>query len=287
MLQEYVLIFAKLAIVFLGLSLGLKAPISETGFLWRRPGLALRSLIAVDVLVPLIALAIVLWLPLPRAARIGLLLMAVSPGAPFIPMKSVHAGAEPIFVYGLQITITLLAVVTTPLSLELLGRFFNVEVSVSFWAVTKIMVLAQLVPLIAGIAIRYFLPKLADRITPGLSLIAVIMLGLLTVLILIRGFSFFLEMGIYTWIAIVLLAIGAMLFGHLLGGPAGTTRTGLAIASVTRHPGLALFLALHNFPEVKAGPTIIAYLLASAIVGIPYIRWRKNATRRESGALES
>jgi len=205
-----------------------------------------------------------------------LLLMAVSPGAPFIPLKSVQAGARPIFVYGLQITVSLLAVITTPMSLKWLGHAFQQDITVSVSGIGRIMLLMQLTPLLVGILIRYFASSLAERVAPFLSRIANLMLIALTVLILIRGFSWFLTLGFYTWLAIALMASGALLIGHLLGGPDNSTRTGLALASATRHPGLALFLAVHSFPGEKAGPAIVAYLVVSFIIAIPYIRRQKS-----------
>jgi bile acid:Na+ symporter, BASS family len=56
-------------------------------YLWRRPGLLLRSLLAMYVLVPLAALILVKALTLPPGVEIGLLVLAVSAGAPLLPRK--------------------------------------------------------------------------------------------------------------------------------------------------------------------------------------------------------
>ena len=52
----------------------------------------------------------------------------------------------------------------------------------------------------------------------------------------------------------------------------------LALASAGRHPGIALALASANFPEEKFGGIILLYLLVSAILTIPYLRWRQGTT---------
>jgi BASS family bile acid:Na+ symporter len=64
--------------------------------------------------------------------------------------------------------------------------------------------------------------------------------------------------------------------GHALGGPVPENRTSLAIATATRHPGVALLLARANFPEEQlVVPAVLLYLLVNAVVAIPYLLWIK------------
>jgi bile acid:Na+ symporter, BASS family len=67
--------------------------------------------------------------------------------------------------------------------------------------------------------------------------------------------------------------------GHLLGGPAAEDRMVLAIATSSRHPGLALAIAKANYPEqamLVAGAVVI-YLIFRLILALPYLRWRRHA----------
>jgi BASS family bile acid:Na+ symporter len=53
-------------------------------------------------------------------------------------------------------------------------------------------------------------------------------------------------------------------------------RTALAIATSSRHPGIALILAQANFPEEQLMlPAVLMYLLVNAVVAIPYVLWSK------------
>ena len=74
---------------------------------------------------------------------------------------------------------------------------------------------------------------------------------------------------------IVTFAVGALLIGHVLGGPDPRERTALAIATVTRHPGLALFMATASFPNLPVLPPILSVIVGCVIVSIPYTAWRK------------
>ena len=62
------------------------------------------------------------------------------------------------------------------------------------------------------------------------------------------------------------------MIGHLLGGPNHSDRISLAIACASRHIGLALLIAA-NARGQHALALVVAYLLASAVVSIPYVRW--------------
>jgi bile acid:Na+ symporter, BASS family len=66
--------------------------------------------------------------------------------------------------------------------------------------------------------------------------------------------------------------------GHLLGGPEPGDRTALAIACATRHLGVALLVA-GSLPGPRTLILITAYLLASAAVTIPYLKWRRAHSR--------
>jgi BASS family bile acid:Na+ symporter len=63
---------------------------------------------------------------------------------------------------------------------------------------------------------------------------------------------------------LVLFSAVGLVIGHWLGGPEGGNRTVLAVATVRRHPGVALAIASVNFPDEKA---VFAVLLWHLIVG--------------------
>jgi len=80
-----------------------------------------------------------------------------------------------------------------------------------------------------------------------------------------------------TLVAIVVIVGFGLLAGHLLGGPDPGNRGALATATASRHPGIALLLAVGVFPEnekVILG-TVLLYLLANIALTVPYQRWRK------------
>ena len=76
--------------------------------------------------------------------------------------------------------------------------------------------------------------------------------------------------------AIVLSGIG-LLVGHLLGGPDPQHRTVLALATASRHPGVALVAATSasaQAPRLITAAVLLAFVL-SMIISAPYAAWRK------------
>jgi len=86
------LILLKVAVAGIILAIGMDSTLRDATYLWRRPGLLLRSVLAMYVLVPLAALALVKVLTLAPGVEIGLLVLAVSAGAPLLPRKLMKIG---------------------------------------------------------------------------------------------------------------------------------------------------------------------------------------------------
>jgi len=57
----------------------------------------------------------------------------------------------------------------------------------------------------------------------------------------------------------------------------------LALATATRHPGIALAITTANFPnDTLVVPALILYLVVCTIVTIPYLRW--HASQHKGGS---
>lgn len=117
---------------------------------WRPPGPMLRGLFAVLVAVPALALVIVRALHLPLPVQAGILLMAISPGAPVALRRSLAAGGHGAFAPSLQICVALLAVLSMPLSIAALEEVYGAHITVEPADVMQQVLVAQLIPLGLG-----------------------------------------------------------------------------------------------------------------------------------------
>jgi BASS family bile acid:Na+ symporter len=118
------LILLKLAVAVIILAIGMRSTVGDVTYLWRRPGLLLRSVLAMYVLVPLATLALVKVLTPTPAVEVGLLVVAVSAGAPMLPRRLVNIG-DGTYIFSLVVTSSLLAILLMPAWLAVLGPRFD------------------------------------------------------------------------------------------------------------------------------------------------------------------
>ncbi len=258
--------------------LGLAIVPGEFRWVVQRPVLLLKALFAVLVAVPVLALGVTRALELPRAVDIGIVLMAISPGAPVALRRSMGAGGHQTFAPALQIAVALLAVVSMPLSIAVLNEYYRGQAVVDPQQLARQVFFAQLLPLALGMATNRFANRAAAWLEPRLRRIGSALLVVLLVLVLIDIWQVVIGAGWRAALAIVLVTALALAVGHLLGGPEPATRTATAICSAARNPGLALLVATLNHAPPAITATALAYLLIAAVTLIPYVLWRKRDT---------
>jgi bile acid:Na+ symporter, BASS family len=276
--------FAAVTVFTVMFALGLGIALGELRWVLRRPGPMARGLFSVLVAVPVLALVIARALELPRLAEIGVVLMAIAPGAPVALRRSLAAGGHHAFAPSLQISAAVLAVASMPLSIAALNHVYQGHASIAPWHVARQVFLAQLLPLGLGIALRHASAPLAGRLQPHFARLGTILLVVLAVLALISVWAVTVAAGWRVIAAIALTTCAALGVGHVLGGPEPAARTAVAIASAARNPGLALLVAALNSaaPAVKA--TVLAYLVVSVFAIVPYVVWRRLAGTRATHA---
>ncbi len=261
-----------LATVF---ALGLRATADEVAHLAHRPRLLARSLLAMYVLTPLIAVGLVIVFKAPSSVEIAVLLMTIAAGAPALPKKLLKVGANEPYVYSLAVITALLAIITVPASLAVLSALFDRDASVPSGQVASVIIMGFLAPLAAGMVVRYLWPALAARVGEPLIRTAGMILLALLVLYVAGNLSAIVGIGPTAFMLILVMTWAALAVGHALGGPDPNDRTSLALACATRFPAIGVLVASLNFPNVKPLPLVAAYAVASTLAVIPYMRWRK------------
>jgi BASS family bile acid:Na+ symporter len=264
-----------ISIFLLVLAIGLDATLRDATHLLRHPGQLVRSLAAMYLVMPALAVGIALAFDLPPAVEIVLVAMAMSPVPPFLPRKAIGAGGARDYTIGLLVAASALAVVLVPLGVELLGRVFGKHYAMPTATVARVVILTALAPLAAGMAIRHFAPALAERTVRPVSTASIALLVLALVPVLLAAWQPTLSM-IRDGTTLALsgfVGVGALV-GHLLGGPRLDERGVLALACGTRHPGIALAIAHANFPGNRnVLPVVLLYLVVGAVVSALYLRW--------------
>jgi len=94
-LHMMILFALKASIILSVFAIGLESLPGDAAYLLRRPGKLARSLLAMDVVMPLLAASIVAAFDLNAAVEVALVALAVSPAPPVLPKKQIKAKGEP------------------------------------------------------------------------------------------------------------------------------------------------------------------------------------------------
>jgi BASS family bile acid:Na+ symporter len=277
---ETLLLVLKLSVVALIFAIGLGSTPADLVYLWRRPGQLVRSLLAMYVVVPAAALVMAKTLPLPVAVKTAILVLAISAGAPLLPRKLMKLGREG-YVFSLVVTSSLLAVVAVPAWLQVLGTLFGREAELDPGAVALVIAKSFLAPLVLGMLLRWPLSSVAERLSQWLLGAAGAVLTAAGLALLLLHGGALVAVGVVPLLALLATTLVALAIGHALGGPDPDDRTALAVSCATRHVGIAM-LAASTVPGPRVAVLVLAYVLASAVASIPYLRWRKARAVGES-----
>jgi len=257
------------------LAVGIQADPASLLTCVRRPLWLIRIILAMFIGVPLLGAALVKISNAPIGMKVSLLLMAMAAVAPLLPRKLLKLGVGAAFADSLAAVTMVLAIPLVPLTATMLGAMFGRETVVPVASVAGTLASTFLVPFAIGMALKRMLPVQAPRIGEWASTISnIALVGIVLVLIAIQ-FGTILPLLWQSLPLVVAFATGALLIGHVLGGPDPREQTALAIATVTRHPGLALLIATSSFPNLQVLPPILSVIIGCTIVSIPYMAWRK------------
>jgi predicted Na+-dependent transporter len=151
-----VLLFVVTTMLAMGLSLTFSqifAPLRQ----WK---LTVRVLLANFVLVPALAFALTLLIPLSDPLKIGLLLLGAAAGAPFLPKLAQFAHSQVALNVGLMVLLMVVTIFYLPIVLPLLLP----GVKVHPFSIAVSLVLTMLVPLGLALFVRMRYPEPAGQL---------------------------------------------------------------------------------------------------------------------------
>jgi BASS family bile acid:Na+ symporter len=267
-------------------ALALEARPRDVIFLLRRPFLLLRSMLSMYLVMVAFAVALVTYFHLGRTLGAVLVVLSLSPVPPALPLNNRKAGGSQSYAIGLLVTAVLVALVTIPLWVEVLGQYFHVRAHISAAKIAPVVTITVLAPIFCGIAINHLAPSLSARLAKPVARLASLLLigALLPVLVLTAIPLWQLMTGRLVEIFAAFVCFG-LLTGHFLGGPDPRERMILALATSARHPGVAITITAAIFPELRtaAMAIVIWYLLITLAFALPYVLWSR---RRFRGDLD-
>lgn len=255
----------QIGIVVVMFSMGLQVTGGQLAAALRRRRLMGQALVANLIVLPLAALALSRLVAMPDAVAAGFLIASIAPGASLSPKLTEIARADISFAVSLLFVLATLSVVATPL---LAGLLLPNNPSLQFepLKIIRILIIFQLIPLLAALAIHRWRPGLAGRLRRPSILLANILFAVIVAFYLIRDFPALRTLPPATLPAMVAMTFVSLGAGWYLGGPDRATRQALAFGTSVEFTGLALLITSLSFPGTAANITVVAFGLVMIVV---------------------
>ena len=94
--------------------------------------------------------------------------------------------------------------------------------------------------------------------------------------------------GSGTVLVFAAMAMIGLAVGHALGGPDASTRTVLALSTTSRHPAVALSVALGSgVDKMPALAAVLLYVIVAVLISVPYVAWRRKRAPAAEPAMPS
>jgi bile acid:Na+ symporter, BASS family len=238
----------------------LAASLKKGAIVWK--GLATNLL-----LVPVVAFGLLLlFKPNPLVAA-GFLAGVVFSGAPMGPPFTALAKGDVPLSIGLMILLAALSTLISPMVLKLLLAGFaeKTPLEVSYLKIMKVVVLGQLLPLSAGLALNHWHPAVVHKITRFFRILNNLLLLGACSLIVVNNYQ---SLGLFGWRAAVgsmVLFTVCLIIGWVMGGHHKGEKKALALNTTVRNAPAALVVASTNFPGTVVPAAVFAYSLVTVL----------------------
>ncbi|HTT09764.1 MAG TPA: hypothetical protein VMG60_02650 [Burkholderiaceae bacterium] len=276
-------IVAPVSVALIVFAQGLGMAPSQVVRYWKeRPGLMLRSLAVVLLLIPAVALVLILLLEPAPAVAIALAIMVSCPPAPMmLKTAPTKGGASAAFMASLHLSAAALAIVSVPgiLSLLSIPLGFRAEVDIPgmVWILARTIVL----PIVLGSAARAFFPAAADRAAPVLRRASTVGIWVVVLFALAAFYPALLHMDPWSYVVMFAVSAAALAIGHFLGPKDAHERTTLAVECAVRHPALAIGIGVAASSSQQAMPVLVPCVITFIAVAMIYMSARGRQLRRE------
>lgn len=240
------------------------------------------TILANFIIMPVVIIGLTSVLPLPDDVKVGMTILALSAGAPFVPKLAKIAKGDVALSVGLMTALMVGTVVIVPLALP----FILTGIAISPWDVAKPLVVLMLLPLGIGLVLRRFNETLAEAAAKILNRVSS---ASLIILLFLFIFAYWNEIMNVTGTGAVLFAVFfvslALVIGYLLGGRKLGVKRIVGLATAQRNIEAAIVIASVNFVD---RPQVEASIIITSLVGLPLLilisnYWRRRATEDSDG----
>ena len=253
----------------------------------RQYGLLGKAFLANFILVPLAALLLVKLIHVDSAFAIGIVLMSMAPGVPFLVNSAGRAGGGSLsFALTIAFCFAALSVITIPITLALVPPPTDAA-HVPIMKFLMTLVGFQLVPLLLGALIG---PRLAAPTVEKVVKVSHLLFIAATLVFVVLMFPQLAQSvskvyGYGHLLIILCVGLFSVGIGWLLGGPKREYRRTLSIATLMRNIGLCTLIGTDPvFANTLVLPTIFSYFIITFLISLPVRIFYKRTKEERTAA---
>lgn len=261
-----------LAIIMLGM--GVTLSVGDFKAVMKMPKAVAVGFVAQFTFMPFLGWAAAHLLKLPDQFAAGLILVACCPGGTASNVVTFLAKGNVALSVLMTMCSTFAAIIMTPLLTKwLAGTFVPVDAVALLISTVQVVLL----PLVIGILLNHYTPKLVDYILPVAPLVSVVTIALICASIIGQSAKAVLESGVRLMAAVFLLHAGGFSLGYALARALGfdkSMRRTVSIEVGMQNSGLGAVLAKQHFSVLAAAPCAISSVFHSIIGSVLAGIWR-------------
>ena len=255
-----------LGFIMFGVALNLK--VEHFKILFRQPKTLIVGLTSQLLILPFLTFLLVLLIQPQPSIALGMFMVAACPGGNISNFISLLAKGNVALSVGMTAFVTLLATFLTPFNFSFWGNMLPETaellkvIHLSFWEMLKTVLILLGIPLVMGMCVAHYLPKVTQKISPPIRILSLVFFALFVIVAFKNNIQFFLDY-IYVIAGIVFVHNGIALFsGYVLARGAGLPHFDaktISIETGIQNSGLGLVLIFNFFGGLGGMAMITAW----------------------------
>src|SRR5690242_10832962 len=277
-----------LLLAFIMLCMGLTLSLEDFRRIARMPRAVAIGFAAQYSIMPLLGWGVAQALDLPPHFAVGLILVGCCPGGTASNLVTYIAGADVALSVVMTVCSTLAAVVATPLLTQL---YAGALVPVDSWLLFTQTLQVVIIPVVLGVALNSWAPRLVASMLPVAPLLSVIGVCFICAVMFAAHAPAILDHGLDLILAVGLLHGGGFLLGYYFAKVFGYTHQSARTISIEvgmQNSGLAIVLAKQAFPLLPLAPIVgaVSAVMHSLLGSVLAVVWRSRQKTAEVDVTE-
>lgn len=264
--SEANLFYLNLSLGFIMFGVAINLRVDDFLRVIRNPKSALAGILSQFIILPALTFLLILIVQPRPSFALGMMLVAACPGGNISNFMSAMARGNAALSVSLTAVSSTLAIILTPINLTLWAGLYpptaNIltEVSLDFWQLLKTITMLLLIPIVLGMLLRKWKPRVADRLHPVMHYSSIGIFVAIVLMAFSANFDLFLQ---YIHLVVLLVLVHnaiALTAGYQMARAFKLDeqdKRSIAIETGIQNSGLGLIL-IFSFFDGLGGMAIVA-----------------------------